>query len=313
MAMYSLNLLEIALTLAADDPTYEDLATKFFEHFTYIASAMNTQGLWDDEDGFYYDVMRERGGDAVHVRVRSMVGVIPLFAVTVLDSSLLDRLPDFSRRMRWFVRYKPQFAHVVEHIHVPGEGERRLLSIVSPDRLRRILGRLLDEDEFLSPHGLRALSRDHRDHPVDIEVGGARWRVDYEPGESSSGLFGGNSNWRGPVWMPLNYLVIEALTRYARYVGDDYLVELPTGSGRTVDLDAVADDLARRLIGLFLPGADGRRPLWGASGPPDGVGDDLLFFEYFHGDTGAGLGASHQTGWTGLVADLVRRAAGGSA
>ncbi|HZQ28812.1 MAG TPA: hypothetical protein VFA94_14035, partial [Acidimicrobiales bacterium] len=307
MATYCLNLLEMALVLAAHDPTYEDVATKFFEHFTYIASAMNSQGLWDEEDGFYYDVLRDDAGRQTPLRVRSMVGLIPLFAVAILDGGLLDRLPDFATRMRWFVRHKPQFAAVIDHIHQPGQADARLLSIVGPERLRRILTRMLDETEFLSDHGLRSLSRAHLDHPWEGEIGGTACRVDYEPAESATPLFGGNSNWRGPVWFPLNHLVIESLRRYQRYFGDSWTVELPTGSGVQATLGEVADELSRRLRSIFLPDphAGGRRPVFAATRafPPDWP-DDPLFFEYFHGDTGAGLGASHQTGWTGLVADL---------
>ena len=308
MATYCLNLLEMALTLAAHDRVYEDVATKFFEHFAYIAHAMETQGLWDDADGFFYDVLQIDGGTNIPVRVRSMVGVVALFAVTVLDPALLVRLPSFARRLDWFVDNKPQYGEHCAHSTVPGQGNRLLLSVVSPERLRDVLRYCLDSEELLSDHGLRSVSRYYRDHPFSMNLGGVEATIDYEPAESTNFLFGGNSNWRGPVWFPLNYLLIEALGRYHAYFGDSFAVELPTGSGRSVPLDRVADELARRLVSLFLPDGAGRRPVFGGyeKMQTDPEWRELLpFHEYFHGDTGAGLGASHQTGWTGLVLDLV--------
>jgi hypothetical protein len=308
MAMYCLNMLAVALTLARHDRTYEDVATKFFEHFTLIALAMEDQGLWDEADGFYYDVLHTAGGDRVPLRAHSIVGLIPLLAVTVIDGAVDTDLPEFASRMQWFLRNRPRAAAVVSHIAVPGMGERRLLSIVSPERLRRILACMLDETEFLSPHGVRALSMRHRDRPLITTVAGATFTLDYEPGESTSGLFGGNSNWRGPVWMPINHLIVGALQRFHAYLGDGFRVEHPMGSGRWLSLGEVADELTGRLIGLFTRGADGRRPCFGDSArfqDDPAWRDSLLFHEYFHGDTGAGLGASHQTGWTGLVADLI--------
>jgi hypothetical protein len=310
MAMYCLDLLKMAMVLAVQDDTYEDVATKFFEHFTYIASAMNNQGLWDDDDGFYYDVLHTTDGRRMPLRARSMVGLIPLFAVTVLDPDVLAKLPGFAERMHWFLTYKQEFASVVDHLHEPGEGERTLLSIAGPDRVRRILARALAEAEFLSPHGVRALSRVHADHPLEVSIDGMSFRVDYEPAESTSGLFGGNSNWRGPVWFPVNFLFIEALRRFHEYFGDSFTVEHPTGSGRACTLAEVADDLSVRLIGIFMEDAEGRRPVFGGTErfqSDPSWHDQLLFHEYFHGDNGAGLGASHQTGWTGLVADLILR------
>jgi hypothetical protein len=308
MAMYCLNLLEIALTLAAHDPVYEDVATKFFEHFTYIAAATNTQGLWNEEDGFYYDVLNLSDGRQQPIRAISMVGVVALFAVTVLDSEVFARLPQFASRMKWFLANKPSFAASVTHIADPEMRDARLLSVVSPEHLTRILSRVLDEGELLSPHGLRSLSRRHREQPVTLDLGGVTSTLDYEPAESTNYLFGGNSNWRGPVWFPLNYLLIESLGRFHATLGDNFTVELPTGSGHRATLTEVADELARRLVGLFLPGADGHRPVLG----DEAVFQDnplwaglIPFHEYFHGDTGKGLGASHQTGWTGLVADLI--------
>jgi len=313
MAMYCLNLLEIALVLTEHDESYEDLATKFFEHFTYIATAINDRGLWNEEDGFYYDVLAFNSGDRVPLRVRSMVGLLPLCATTTLGQATLDRLPYFAGHFRWFQANKAKFVENVVHAHRLGEHEGRLLSIVGPERLTRILATMLDTEEFLSPHGLRAVAASHREHPFETEIGGVRCSVDYEPGESTSGLFGGNSNWRGPIWFPVNYLLVEALRRFARYFGGDLKVEHPTGSGTFVTLAEVADELTRRLVSIFLDDPSGRRPVFGdierfqADPALHGM---IPFHEYFHGDTGKGLGASHQTGWTGLVADLIVR--GGS-
>ncbi|HEX3540017.1 MAG TPA: hypothetical protein VHT75_06180 [Acidimicrobiales bacterium] len=308
MAMYCLNLLEIALLLAAHDPVYEDVATKFFEHFTYIASAMGTQGLWNEEDGFFYDVLHLQDGSRLPIRATSMVGVVATFAVTTLKSDVLAKLPQFASRMNWFLANKPAFANCVAHIADPQMGAARLLSVVGPDHLRRVLTKVLDETRLLSPYGLRSLSRSHRDTPVTLDLGGLVSTLDYEPAESTNYLFGGNSNWRGPVWFPLNYLFIEALGRFHDSLGGGFTIEYPTGSGQQKNLDEVADDLARRLVSLFLPGPDGTRPVLGDQPlfqhNPNWAGL-VPFHEYFHGDTGKGLGASHQTGWTGLVADLI--------
>jgi hypothetical protein len=308
MAFYALSLLELALTLAGHDDSYEDLATKFFEHFAYIAVAMDDQGLWHDEDGFYYDMLHGPDRPPEAVRVRSVVGLIPLFAVTTLESDLLARLPGFRARIEWFERHRPHFASVSAHSREMGHEDRRLLSILSPERLTRILSWMLDEAEFLSPHGVRGLSKYHADHPFELQLDGMSARVDYEPGESTSGLFGGNSNWRGPVWFPINHLVIGGLIRFHRFLGPSFTVEFPTGSGRRATLAQVADDLGGRLTNLFLPGPDGRRPVHGAYDRfhTDPNWHDLIpFHEYFHGETGAGLGASHQTGWTALILDMV--------
>ena len=310
MAMYALNLLEMALVLAEHDPSYEDLATKFLEHFAYIAEAMADMGLWDEQDGFFYDVLSFADGSTTPLRVRSMVGLIPLCATTTLGSRTLDALPDFATRFAWFLEHRPRYAHVVGETHVRDGHLGRLLSVVDGERLVRILATMLSEDEFLSPHGLRALSRRHRDQPFTVDLGGASFSVDYEPGESRSGLFGGNSNWRGPVWFPVNYLVIEALRRYARLFGDDLHVEHPTGSGSKRTHTQVADDLAGRLVSILTEDAAGRRPVFGDEElfqTDPAWHDQVPFHEYFHGDTGKGLGASHQTGWTGLVADLIVR------
>lgn len=308
MAMYCLNMLEMGLVLARHDPVYEDVATKFFEHFAYIACAMDAQGLWSEEDGWYYDVLHSPSGERMPVRAHSVVGLIAACAVTVLEPDVADRLPGFVRRMRWFVENKPEFSRVVAQMQVQAAGDRRLLSPVDPDRLRRILARVLDEAEFLSPHGLRALSRYHFDHPLELVIGGVTAVLDYEPGESASALYGGNSNWRGPVWFPINHLFIEALRRYHHYFGDDFTVEHPVGSGRRHTLAEVARDLSARLVSIFLDDDAHRRPVFGdterfQSDPA--WHDNIPFHEYFHGDTGAGLGASHQTGWTGVVAALV--------
>jgi hypothetical protein len=308
MGMYCLNLLEIALVLAERDEAYEDMATKFFEHFALIAKAIHDRGLWSEEDGFYYDVLQIAGGERQPLRVRSMVGLLPLCAATTLGASTLERLPKFAERLRWFVANRPEFAEHIDQMHEREGHSGRLLAIVGPERLTRILQTMLDDNEFLSPHGLRALSRSHGEDPFSIELGGMHSSVDYEPGESTSGLFGGNSNWRGPIWFPVNYLVIEALRRYDRYFGSDVTVEIPTGSGRMLTLGQVADELGRRLVSIFLNDSDGRRPVFGSDErfQNDPAWHDMIpFHEYFHGDTGKGLGASHQTGWTGLVADLI--------
>ncbi|HVA60803.1 MAG TPA: glucosidase [Mycobacteriales bacterium] len=307
MAMFCLEMLEMALELAIQDPTYSDVATKFFEHYCYIATALDQAGLWDEEDGFYYDVLHTPDGESVALRARSMVGLIPVCAVLALHDEHLAALPDFAARMHWFLTHK---AHLCAGAQFGerSQGGRRLLAVVDPDRLARLLARLFDESEFLSDHGLRALSAYHRDHPLLMVVEGLTATVDYEPAESRSGLFGGNSNWRGPVWFPLNYLLIRALRRFALYSADSATVELPTGSGRTVTLSVAAEDLTRRLIGIFCNDQAGRRPVFGTTElfQSDADWHDLLpFHEYFHGDTGAGLGAAHQTGWTALVAALI--------
>jgi len=309
MAMFCLNMLEIALVLAAHERTYEDMCTKFFEHFTYIATAMNDQGLWNEDDGFYYDQLHHRdGGMVIPMRIRSMVGLIPLCATTTLGPDTLAKLPEFTSRLQWFLAHKNEFARVVQTDDLGEERIARLLSIVTPDRLVRILDVMLNEAEFLSPYGVRSVSRYHLEHPFELDVGVGVARVGYEPGVSTSGVYGGNSNWRGPVWFPVNYLIIESLRRFHRYLREDFTVEYPTGSGRHSTLGEVADDLSQRLVKLFLRDERGRRPAFGRLEKfqtDPGWNERLLFFEYFHGDTGEGLGASHQTGWTALVADLI--------
>jgi len=314
MAMYSLNLMRIALELAMTNHVYEDIATKFFEHFLHIAEAMTSVGesglgLWDDTDKFYYDVLHLPDGRLETLRVRSMVGLIPLFAVETLEPELLENLPDFRKRMEWFLNYRPDLASLVSHWEVDGKGHRRLLSLLRGHRMKRLLSRMLDETEFLSDYGIRALSRHHAEHPYVFEVDGTELSVGYRPAESDTGLFGGNSNWRGPIWFPVNFLIIESLQKFHHYYGDDFKVECPTGSGRYITINDVAEEISRRLARIFLPGPDGKRPVFG----PDPrwhtdphFRDYVLFYEYFHGDTGRGVGASHQTGWTALVAKLLQ-------
>ncbi len=317
MAFYCTTMLAMALELASEDPAYEDVASKFFEHFIAIVDAMNHlggNGLWDDEDGFYYDQLHWNH-TRVPLRVRSMVGIIPLFAVENLEQEVIDRLPGFAKRMNWFLENRKDLARLTTTMANPdGVGHKlRLLAIPSRERLERVLRYVLDEREFLSPHGLRSLSKVHADKPYVFSVNGSEYRVDYAPAEGTSGLFGGNSNWRGPVWFPLNYLLIESLQRYHHFYGDTLEVECPTGSGRMMNLEAVAQELQARLARIFLPDAQGRRPCHGddprfATDPA--WRDLVLFHEYFHGDDGRGIGASHQTGWTALavnsVADLAR-------
>jgi len=317
MAMYSLNLMRIALELAQYNEVYEDIATKFFEHFLYIAQAMDRVGgqggLWDEEDGFFYDWLDLRDDHEVSrtipLRARSMVGLIPLFAVEVLDEELLNKLPSFKARLEWFLEHRPKLAGLVSHWDVPGLGKRRLLSMLRGHRMKCLLKRMLDEQEFLSEHGVRALSRIHLEQPFRFDAGGHELVVRYLPAESDSNRFGGNSNWRGPVWMPLNYMVVESLQRFHYYYGDDFKVECPTGSGKHVSLVEVANDLTRRLTRLFLRDDDGRRPVFGNQAMLQSdpwFGDHLLFYEYFNGDNGSGMGASHQTGWTALIAKLLQ-------
>jgi hypothetical protein len=310
MAMYCQNLLELALVLAEHDSTYEDMATKFYEHFALVGAALNDKGLWDEQDGFYYDVLQLGDGSSIPLRARSMVGLLPLAAVTTLGPATMSRLPGFMRRVDWFTKNRPEGTEVVQHTASAEHAGWRMLSIVDVDRLRRILAAMLDPAEFLSEHGLRALSKYHEAHPLQVHVDGVSATLDYEPAESRSGLFGGNSNWRGPVWFPLNHLLVETLHAYHRYLGDSFTVECPTGSGRELTLAQVADELAQRLIALFLRRDDGTRPVFGGYRlfqEDPAWRDNLFFHEYFHAETGAGLGASHQTGWTGLVADLILR------
>jgi hypothetical protein len=313
MAMYSLNLMRIALELALYNKVYEDIATKFFEHFLSIAAAINAtedgSGLWDEQDEFYYDELRTPGGREIPLKIRSMVGLIPLFAVEVLEPELLARLPDFHARMKWFLEYRPDLAKLVSRWEEKGVGERTLLSLLRGHRMKCLLRRMLDESEFLSDYGVRALSKFHEREPYCLKVQGADVEVRYWPAESLSGLFGGNSNWRGPIWMPVNYLLMESLQRFHYYYGNDFKIECPTGSGKFGTIDDAADEIGRRLGRLFLKDEQGVRPVMNyhrklATDPH--FRDYILFHEYFHGDTGRGVGASHQTGWTGLIAKILQ-------
>jgi hypothetical protein len=319
MAMYSLNMLAIAMELARTKPAYEDVASKFFEHFVYIANAFYNMGghgvsLWDDRDGFFYDVLHTSDGTFVPLRVRSFVGLIPLYAVEALEPAQLEQLPRFKRRVEWFLRYRPHLvAHVAPLTELGKDGHYQL-AIVGEEQLTRILERVFDPDEFLSDYGLRALSRIHDEHPFSCRVDGQAYTVRYEPAESTTGLFGGNSNWRGPIWFPINYLMIEALRKYHHRYGDSFRIEAPRGSGQRLTLNEAADLLSDRLVSIFLRDEEneGRRPVFGGEQifqRDPRWRDHILFHEYFHGDNGAGLGASHQTGWTALVANLIQERA----
>jgi Glycosyl hydrolase family 63 C-terminal domain len=315
MGMYCLNMLTIALELAQTNPVYEDIATKFFEHYLYIADAMNHIGemeasLWNEEDGFYYDVLHLPDDRQIEMKVRSMVGLIPLFAVETLGPETLEQLPNFKKRLEWFIQNRPDLRRNVACMEGRGMGATRLLAIASQDKLKRILQKMLDEAEFFGDYGIRAVSRYHADHPYIFYTNGMECRVDYEPAESSSGLFGGNSNWRGPVWFPVNFLLLESLQKFHHYLGDDFKVECPTGSGQMLTLWEVASELSQRLTRIFLKNSAGQRPVYGSTEPFQNDPhwrDLILFYEYFHGDNGAGIGASHQTGWTGLVAKLIQQ------
>lgn len=313
MAMYCLNMLRIAIELALHNHVYEDIASKFFEHFLYIANAMNGSGgsgLWDEDDGFYYDRIQFSDGTFQSVKVRSLVGLIPLFAVETIDQKTLDRLPGFRRRVEWFIENRPDLIGNMASVTRVGKDGRRLLSLVGRDRLRRLMSRMLDETEFLSPYGVRSLSRYYAEHPFTMQLDGQQYCVGYEAADSQSGLFGGNSNWRGPIWFPVNYLIVESLQKFGYYHGDLIEVEYPSGSGQFMTLDAVACELSHRLSRLFLKDEHGRRPMY-ADHPlyRDDVNfrDHLMFFEFFNSDNGTGLGANHQTGWTALVAKLLQQ------
>ena len=317
MAFYSLEMLKIALELAKHNPVYQDLATKFYEHFLAIANAMTNCGgqghcLWSDPDGFFYDALHLPDGSIHPLKVRSLVGLIPLLAVETLEPEILEGMPEFDRRMHWFTEQRPHLSGNMASIDVEGQGRRHIVSILTRERLTRILQYLLDSKEFLSAYGIRSLSKVHQQQSYQFVCEGNTFSIDYQPAESQTGLFGGNSNWRGPIWFPVNYLIIEALHKYYRYYGDSLLIEYPTGSGHQINLKQIADDLSQRLVHLFLAQKDGKRPVYGNS--PKFLKDPLwkdhiLFYEYFNGDTGSGLGASHQTGWTALVANLIQHLA----
>ncbi len=317
MGMFCLNMLTISLELAEYNPAYEDIALKFFEHFLYIADAMNNiagEGisLWDEQDEFFYDVLHLEHGENMPLKIRSMVGLIPLFAVTTIEPALLDKVPEFKHRLVWFLEHHPELASLVSRWNEPRMGERRLLAILRGHRMKRVLSRMLDGNEFLSPYGVRALSRVYAAQPYTLKVDDSTYTVEYQPAESNSGLFGGNSNWRGPIWFPVNYLIIESLQQFHHYYSDDFHVECPTGSGQMMNLNQVADDLSDRLIKIFLRDEKGRRAVFGAN---DTFQNDphwrdyIPFHEYFHGENGAGIGASHQTGWTGLISKLIHQQA----
>lgn len=315
MGMYCLNMCTIALELAKENPTYEEMASKFYKHFLYIADAINISekegdSLWDEEDGFYYDLLKMPSGEKIPLKVRSMVGVIPLFAVATLDLEALQQFPSFKQRMEWFLNNRKELCSKVACMRSPGQEGRRLLSIVHKDKLRRVLAKLLDENEFLSPHGIRSLSKYHQEHPYTLRLNSHEYKVSYEPAESTLKLFGGNSNWRGPIWFPLNILIIESLQKYHHYFGEEFKVEFPTGSGHSMNLWEVSHQLSQRLLSLFLKDANGERPLYGGNPTfqqDPHWNDKILFYEYFHGENGAGMGASHQAGWTALIAKLIQQ------
>jgi hypothetical protein len=315
MGMFCLNMMRMSLELARENPVYENIATKFFEHFLGIAGAMNNVGgkgigLWDEEDEFYYDVLHTPRGRYLPLRVRSLVGLMPLLAVETLDPELLDAMPGFKARLEWYLTNRPDLASLVSRWQEPGAGERRLIALTRGHRMKRLLRRMLDPEEFLSDYGIRAISRYHKDHPYVVEIRGEVKVVNYEPAESQTNLFGGNSNWRGPIWFPINYLLIESLQKFHYYYGDEFQVECPTGSGQFLNLQQIANELSNRLISIWLRNQAGERPFTRASGTAFNNERDrsrYLFHEYFHGDTGAGLGASHQTGWTGLIAKLIQQ------
>jgi hypothetical protein len=311
MAMFTLNMLRISLELAKENPTYQSLATKFFEHFLYIAGAISLEGidLWDEEDEFFYDVLHTPDGNRTPMKIRSMVGLIPLFAVEVLDEEIFQTMPEFTQRLEWFLKNRPDLANLISRWGAKGRNERHLLSLLRGHRMKRILKRMLDESEFLSPYGIRALSKVYEEHPYKFYTNGHEFNVRYTPGEGDSTLFGGNSNWRGPIWFPVNFLLIESLQRFHHYYGSDFKVEHPTGSGNMLTLKEIAQDLSDRLVRIFTKDENGRRPVFGSyekMQKDEFFRDHILFYEYFHGDNGRGVGASHQTGWTGLVAKLIQ-------
>jgi hypothetical protein len=314
MAMFTLNMLRMSLELAKNNTVYESLATKFFEHFLYIAGAMANVGneginLWDNEDEFFYDVLHTPDDQRIKMKVRSMVGLIPLFAVEVLDEEVFQKMPQFTTRLEWFLKNRPDLANLISRWGEKGKNERHLLSLLRGHRMKCLLKRMLDENEFLSPYGIRALSKEYDAAPYELHVNGSKFSVKYTPGDSDTSLFGGNSNWRGPIWFPVNYLLIESLQRFHHYYGDDFKVEHPTGSGKLLTLKEIAAELSERLVKIFTTDSEGKRAV---NGTYDKLNVDknfsqyVLFYEYFHGDDGRGVGASHQTGWTGLVAKLIQ-------
>ena len=314
MALFAQTMLEIASELAVHDPVYQEMATKFFEHFVWIASAMNSrgeglEGMGDEEDGFYYDLLRLPDGSATRLKVRSLVGLLPLAASTVFTREMIEQMPEFIERARWFRQYHERMTSTIANAGRPGVGGRLLLSLLTEEKLRRVLARMLDENEFLSDYGIRSLSWAHLNNPYIFYQDGQEYRVDYLPADSNSAMFGGNSNWRGPIWFPMNVMLIRALLNLYAYYGDDFTVECPTGSGNRMNLFEVSKEIGRRLTRIFLRDESDRRPVFGYTKKfqdDPNWRDYLLFYEYFHGDNGAGVGASHQTGWTGLVARIIQ-------
>ena len=307
MGMYALNMMDMALEIAMIDETFEDTATKFFEHFVLIAEALNLHGLWNDDDKFFYDILSKAGADPIHLRIQSIVGITTLFAVSIIEKSVLDKLSDFKKRSTWFEKYRKKNNRFWPNEEHAG-GEKLLLSLVQRERLKNILEHLLNEEEFLSPGGIRALSKYHEKNPYSVNIDGIEYAIKYDPGDSTSSFFGGNSNWRGPVWIPINYIIIQSLRKYGEFYGDDLLVECPTGSGNKINLKQVADALTKRVISLFEKDNEGKRHIYGKDNwfyQQPGNEHLILFYEYFHGDNGNGLGANHQTGWTSLVAQLI--------
>jgi hypothetical protein len=313
MALFTQNMLELGVEIASQDPTYSDMVFKFAEHFCYIAAAMNKpgqDGMWDEEDGFYYDLLRLPDGSATRLKVRSMVGLLPLCATTVVEGWQRELVPGVAEAMQMRLQQMPELQRSIHPTGVGhlGVADRGILALVNAERLRRILSKMLDETEFLSPYGIRSISKFHASHPYVFNVGGQEYRVDYLPAESNTGMFGGNSNWRGPIWMPVNVILIRGLLQYYLYYGDNFRIECPTGSGRMMNLFEVSKEIADRLIRMFLRDEHGRRPVYGGAEKfqtDPHWKDNILYYEYFHGDNGAGLGASHQTGWTGAVAMLI--------
>jgi hypothetical protein len=315
MAMFALNMLRISLDLSIHQPVYQDMAIKFFEHFLYIAGAMNgitdsNVNLWDEEENFYYDAIHLPDGTVKLMKIKSMVGLIPLFAIETLKSEAYEKLPQFRERLEYFLKERPKLASLVARWEVPGEGERRLLSLLRGFRMKKLLEKIMDPDEFLSEYGVRALSKYHKEKPYIFKVGERKLSVEYLPGESDSSFFGGNSNWRGPVWFPVNYLILESLLKYHYYYGPDFKIEYPVDSGEFINIREAVQVLAERMINIFKRDKEGNRAVFGNQKKfqtDPHFKDHILFYEYFHGDTGKGLGASHQTGWTGLIADIIHK------
>jgi hypothetical protein len=309
MAMFCQNMLEIAIELARQKPIYEELAVKLFDHFLWIAHALETSGLWDQEDGFFYDMLRLPDGTTQKIKVRSMVGLIALCANATFPGDTLSKLPTFANRAQWFSQNHPELLTNIHRPGIAGVGGRFLLALMNDDKVRRVLTKMLDENEFLSPYGIRSLSRYYAEHPYSINLYGKDFGIDYQPAESTTGAFGGNSNWRGPIWFPINALIIRSLLNLYSYYGNDFLIECPTGSGKKMNLFEVSKEIATRLSKIFLRDQNGNRPVYGGTTKfqtDPNWKDNILFYEYFHGDNGAGLGASHQTGWTGLIAVLLK-------